>query len=525
MTQQLEHLVLETKFHTDDTGAIEGIAWDFSSPDRVGDMIDPAAFAGVVGKTIPALFAHDQSQVVGVFDSITVEADGLHVKGRLLIDTVERAREVRSMIQAKAVRGLSIGFITRKAAPRKGGGRTIQSLELLETSIVAVPAHPNARITSQKELPLTTENTNPDLAAIETKLAAAETKAAAAETKAAEAVAAMKARIDGLETKLNRPAIITDKKERTAEQKAFNSYLRMGAQAPAEELKSLRIADDTSGGYFATTDFQTEIIKNVVLMSPIRQAARVGSTASGSVTLPVRTGTPNTVWVGETETRIGTQSAYGQLEIPIFEQACFVDVSLRLLEDSAINIESEVAFDLGQEFGRSEAAALMGGDGIKKPVGLMNTPAIGYTFSGNASTLGSAPADLLVDTFYTLPAFYRNRGAWAMNGTTLAAVRKLKDGQGGYLWQPSLILGQPETILGRPVVEDPTMANIGAASEPIIFGDFDSAFRIYDRVGLSIFPDPYTMRTSGLMRYHARRRIGAAVVLAEALRKIRCATS
>ncbi|MER9820291.1 phage major capsid protein [Mesorhizobium sp. M0129] len=520
----MEKLVLETKFTADPTGAIEGIAWDFSSPDRVGDMIEPTAFVGLTGKSIPALFAHDQSQVVGVFDSITVEADGLHVKGKLLIDTVERAREVRSMIQANAVRGLSIGYLTRKAAPRRGGGRTIQSLELLEISIVAVPANPNARITSQKDFPLTTENTNPT-AELETKLAAAETKITAAETKAAEAVAALKARLDGMETRLNRPAIIkgANDNEPSIERKAFKSFLKYGPERmPGEETKSLVISDDTRGGYLAPAEFQAEVIKNIVQFSPVRQAARVGATASSSVILPKRTGTPTASWVGETETRQSTESAYGQIEIPVNEAACYVDVSLQLLEDAAVNVESEVAMDLAEEFGRLEAVAFVNGDGFKKPTGFMTDAGIPFTVSGSAATIADADgtADGLINLMYALKPAYRANGVWMANGTTIAYLRKLKDTTKQYIWQQGVQAGEPSTLLGRPLVEAPDMPDVAAGTFPIIFGDF-TRYRIYDRVAMSILRDPYSQATSGKVRFHARRRVGAANTQAEAFRKLK----
>lgn len=358
--------------------------------------------------------------------------------------------------------------------------------------------------------------------AVDDRLKAVETKTAANDnTKLVDRLAAV-------ETKLNRPTIIKgdNDNEPTEERKAFVSYLRRGKESmPADETKSLRIADDTSGGIFATAEFTTEVIKNVVERSPIRQAARVGSTANGSVLLPKRTGTPTGYWVGETETRTATESTYGQLEIPIHEMACYVDVSVRLLEDAAINVESEVAFDLGEEFGRLESQAFMTGNGTKKPLGIMETAGVGYTFTGNASTLGTTPTDVLTDALYSLTAFYRNRSTWLMNGTTLAAMRKLKDGEGRALWAPPLVAGQPEMLLGRPVIEDPEMEDIGSAAEPIVIGDFETAYRIYDRVALSIMRDPYTQATNGLVRFHARRRVGGGMTMAAALRKIRCATS
>jgi HK97 family phage major capsid protein len=112
-----------------------------------------------------------------------------------------------------------------------------------------------------------------------------------------------------------------------------------------------------------------------------------------------------------------------------------------------------------------------------------------------------------------------------MNGATLAAIRKLKDSTGQFLWQPSLIVGQPETILGRPVIEVPDMADVGSAAEPILFGDIATAYRIVDRVGLSILVNPYLLATNGITRIHATRRVGAAVVQPAAVKKIKCATS
>jgi HK97 family phage major capsid protein len=111
-----------------------------------------------------------------------------------------------------------------------------------------------------------------------------------------------------------------------------------------------------------------------------------------------------------------------------------------------------------------------------------------------------------------------------MNGTTLATLRKLKDGQGNYLWQPSYQAGQPETILGRPVVEMVDMPDIASDAYPIIFGDF-SAYRIVDRLEMSILTNPYLLATTGMTRIHATRRVGGGVLQAARFRKLKMATS
>lgn len=145
----MERVLIETKFDAGDDGAISGKAWDFATPDRVGDMIEPAAFKRAVFP-LPMLFGHDQNDPVGTWTQAAEAKGGLMVEGRLLVAEVARAREVRALVQAGAVRGLSIGFATRKAVARPGGGRTITDLELLEISLVTLPMHPGARVTSAK---------------------------------------------------------------------------------------------------------------------------------------------------------------------------------------------------------------------------------------------------------------------------------------------------------------------------------------------------------------------------------------
>ncbi|NDV52171.1 HK97 family phage prohead protease [Salipiger sp. PrR003] len=145
----MDRVFLETKFDAADDGSIEGLAWPYGQGDRVGDWIQKGAFASA-SLPIPMLFAHDQKEPVGVWESADDREDGLHLKGRLLVSDVVRAREVRALVQAGAVRGISIGFRTKKAMRRARGGRTITDLELLEASLVTIPMHPGARVTSTK---------------------------------------------------------------------------------------------------------------------------------------------------------------------------------------------------------------------------------------------------------------------------------------------------------------------------------------------------------------------------------------
>lgn len=146
MTMQI---VYKANIAVDDLGAITAMAWPFAKADRVGDMIEPGAFAKAA-VPLPMLFGHDMNDPIGAWEEANERKDGLHLKGRLLVDDLARAREVRALIKVGAVRGVSIGFITKKSKARNGGGRSITDLELLEASLVSIPMHPGARITSAK---------------------------------------------------------------------------------------------------------------------------------------------------------------------------------------------------------------------------------------------------------------------------------------------------------------------------------------------------------------------------------------
>lgn len=505
MTDRLE---VKAQLAVSDEGEITGTAWPFGTPDRVGDVIEKGAFGAPV--TLPMLFAHDQGQVVGVWDQIGETEAGLTVKGRLLVEDVARAREVRAMIRAGAVTGLSIGFVT-KSAKRHAKGRTISALDLHEISIVAVPAHPGAQITSIKSV------TSKDTPTMENEDLTHEVKTTPAnapgiDTKAFDEI---RNRLDKLEAKgrrLGAPAVVLGEK---AEQKAFVGFLQGGDF----DRKALTVANDAPAYVLAPEETSGEFIRNLVEFSPIRSIADVRTTASHTILLPKRTGITNAVWVGETTTRTASEPAFGQSEIKVMELATFVDLSLRLLEDSG-NVEAEVRLALAEDFGKKEATAFVNGSTANEPTGFMAAAGIAETNNGHATNLS---ADALINLMYAMPATYRGRGSWVMNGTTLATVRKLKDGNGNYLWQPSYQAGQPETILGRPVVEAVDMPDIASAATPVIFGDFKTGYRIYDRIALDVMPDLLTQRVTGLARFHARRRVGAGVVRPDTFRKLKMA--
>lgn len=322
---------------------------------------------------------------------------------------------------------------------------------------------------------------------------------------------------------LKRPGADDGDNEEPVEAKAFWGFVRGGTESlEADERKALIVSDDAKGGFLAPEQFEAQLQKELVEISPIRAAARVTQTTAGRVVWPKRTGTITAKWVGETEERPRTEPTYGQAALDVHEMAAYIDVSNWLLEDSAIDLASELASDFAEEFGRLEGVAFIDGDGVKKPVGILNDPAIKTVANGHAANVS---ADALIQLMYDLPATYRNRGSWLLNGATIAAYRLLKDENGRFLWQDSIQVGQPATLLGRPVVEAVDMPGIQADATPVIYGDFATGYRIVDRVGLSVLRDPYTVATEGLVRFHGRRRVGGGVVRPDAFRKLKMAVS
>lgn len=286
-----DRIEIKAALAVSDAGEITGTAWPFGSADRVGDVIEKGAFAPV--DRLPMLFAHDQSQVVGVRDEITETDTGLTVKGRLLIEEVERAREVRAMIRAGAVTGLSIGFVTKNAS-RNAKGRTIRALDLHEISVVAVPAHPGAQIisfkyvTSDEDSKMDPENLTPTNSVAN--------DAPSIDTKAFEDV---KARLGALEAKSNRPGVtVTAPADMTV--KAFGSFLRIGSDRLNDrDRKALNVATDAEGSFLSPDPLGSELVKLLTKFSPVRQYARVMTVTAPEIFMPRRVSGTAAVWTGE----------------------------------------------------------------------------------------------------------------------------------------------------------------------------------------------------------------------------------
>lgn len=315
---------------------------------------------------------------------------------------------------------------------------------------------------------------------------------------------------------------------KTDADRAFVLWMRKGIEALSpDQHKSLTVGSDPSGGYLAPSFLSAQVEQYIRELSLIVQRARQVTFSQGEMDLPRVTSGTMATWVGELETRPETGLTVGLTTLVRGELACYVDVSQRLLEDSAISIEDLLAEDLGAAFASALTAAVLVGNGVKKPVGLLTdaAPDLVRVPSGGASSI---TPDALIDMTMAIAAQLLLEPLWLMNRKTAAVVRKMKGvANDHYLWQPSLALGQPATLLGYPVLTDENMPDIGAGSWPVLFGSFRRGLAVGGKPGASgvtILRDPYTLGTAGQVRFHARKRAGAVVYQGKAFAKMQVAS-
>ena len=325
------------------------------------------------------------------------------------------------------------------------------------------------------------------------------------------------AKIESLETVLARPNASASK-DVDIQTKAFGEWLRKG-EVDEMERKALYESDDTLGGFYAPTEYVADLIKSVTEISPIRSIARVRQTDKRGIEIPKRTGQFSASFVAETSTRSETTGyTTGMMSIDAHEMYGLVDISQAMLEDSAFNLESEMATEFAEQFAKLEGTSFVSGNGVGKPLGFTDSTAgVASTNSGSGTAL---TANGILDLVYAIKSDYLGNARFVMNRTTFAKLLQLEDGEGQKIFHVGLNLvnGAPSTIAGHPYTLATDMPNIGGSAKPIAFGDFSKAYTIVDRVNLSVMRDPYSQATSGNIRYVARRRVGGTVVLAEAIR-------
>ncbi|HWT12292.1 MAG TPA: phage major capsid protein [Allosphingosinicella sp.] len=307
---------------------------------------------------------------------------------------------------------------------------------------------------------------------------------------------------------------------------AFKAHLRSG-EVQAAMTKGV----DADGGYLAPIEWDRTITSKVKRVSPIRENSRVISISTAGFKKNFSDRAIGSGWVGETAARPATTTpAIGQLDFVPGEIYANPGISQQLLDDAAVDLEVWLSDEVDGEFAKQENIAFLSGNGTNKPYGILTFVtgaanaarhpwgAIAVVNSGHATQV---TADALISLIYSLPGEFRGNAKLYTNQQTLAAFRKLKDGQGNYLWQPAFALGQPSTLAAAPVVEVPDMPDIAAAAIAALYGDMEQTYLVVDRVGIRVLRDPFTNKP--FVHFYTTKRVGGGVQNPEPMRALQIA--
>lgn len=320
-----------------------------------------------------------------------------------------------------------------------------------------------------------------------------------------------------------KPMVMTEPEDSTGRaskgyKKNFWNAMRRKQMTP-EMVNALQIGTDSEGGYLVPDEYEKTLVEALEEENIFRKLAHVISTSSGDRKIPVVASKGSASWVDEEGTIPDSDDAFNQVSIGAYKLGTLIKVSNELLNDSVFNLESYISKEFARRIGSKEEDAFFNGNGTGKPVGIFNATG-GAEVGVTAASATAITADEIIDLFYSLKAPYRKNAVWILNDATIKAIRKLKDNNGNYLWQPSLTAGTPDTILGRPVYTSSYVPTIGAGAKTIAFGDF-SYYWIADRAGRNFKKLTELYAANDQTGFVATQRVDGKLILPEAIKVLK----
>ena len=318
---------------------------------------------------------------------------------------------------------------------------------------------------------------------------------------------------------VNKPNAINDEDKTGRASKSYkkNFWNAMRSKVVRPDVAdALQIGTDSEGGYLVPDEFETTLVEGLEEENIFRKLAHVINTSSGDRKIPVVASKGSASWVDEEGTITESDDAFNQVSIGAYKLGTLIKVSNELLNDSVFNLEQYIAKEFARRIGAKEEDAFFNGNGTGKPVGIFNATGgaeVGVT-TASATTI---TADEIIDLFYSLKAPYRKNAVWILNDATVKVIRKLKDKNDNYLWQPSLTAGTPDTLLGRPVFTSSYVPTIAAGAKTIAFGDF-SYYWIADRQGRNFKKLSELYAATDQTGFVATQRVDGKLVLPEAIK-------
>lgn len=292
--------------------------------------------------------------------------------------------------------------------------------------------------------------------------------------------------------------------------KAFWNVMRNKVNFDVQN--SLKVGSDSEGGYLAPDEFEKTLIEALEEENVMRSLAKIITTSSGDRKIPIVASKGTASWVDEEGPIPESDDSFGIISIGAYKLATMIKVSEELLNDSVFKLDSYISKEFARRIGAREEEAFVVGDGNGKPTGVFGSGQVGLT-----TTAATIKFDDIMDLFYSLKSPYRKKATFLMNDATVKEIRKLKDGNGQYLWQPSVQMGEPDTILNRPVKTSAYVPIIEAGKKPIAFGDF-SYYWIADRQGRSFQRLNELYAATGQVGFKATQRVDGKLTLPEAIK-------
>ena len=350
------------------------------------------------------------------------------------------------------------------------------------------------------------------------------------------ALVEQKKALDELTLSAARPVFAPERKdapEAREKKAAFVRYMRKGDGSGLDtlEMKAMSAGSNADGGYTVPLEIEQTIDGVLKKASPMRAISAVRQIGASVYRKPIAAAGAATGRVAETGERAQTATpTLSVIDFPAMELYAMPAATQTLLDDSQVDLETWLADEVQAVFAEQEGTAFVSGNGTTQPKGFLTETAVanaswawgklGYVASGAAGAFPAVnPADTLIGLAYTPKQAYRANGTWVMNRTTESAIRKFKDANGNYIWQPGAAAGQPPTLLGYPVAEADDMPDIAADSLSIAFGDFSRGYLIVDRVGINVLRDPYSAKPYVL--FYTTKRVGGGVQNYEAIKLLK----
>jgi HK97 family phage major capsid protein len=340
--------------------------------------------------------------------------------------------------------------------------------------------------------------------------------------------------LDDLTLKMKRPQLGgVEKAQPTEHKRAFDAYVRKGEAHGLFDIeaKAMSVTSNPDGGYLVPAETENEIGRIMSNASSFRSIADVRQVSATSHLKPFAIAGAASGWAAENGVRPETGSpTLASLTFPTMELYAMPSATQSLLDDSVVNLDQWLAQEVQTVFAEQESQAFVTGNGTNRPRGFTDYPKVadaswtwgnvGYLATGVAGGFAASnPSDKLIDLIYALKAGYRQNASWVMNRKVQAAVRKLKDGQGNYIWQPAVAVDGKASLMNFPITESEHMPDIATDSYSISIGDFKQGYLIVDRVGIRILRDPYSSKPYVL--FYTTKRVGGGVQNFEAIKHLK----